>query len=124
MVIVFTYLAKGNAPMALVFVAINSVAQMLLIPVYARLLIGDVDFDVLVVGESVLLYLGLPLLAGVLTRDGSSCGAAARRPWSGSSRASTRSRSWACSSRSSSCSRSRATSSSSARASSSRWPSP
>jgi ACR3 family arsenite transporter len=54
--------------MALVFVAINSVAQMLLIPVYARLLIGDVDFDVLVVGESVLLYLGLPLLAGVLTR--------------------------------------------------------
>ena len=68
MVIVFTYLAKGNVPMALVFVAINSVAQMLLIPVYARLLIGDVDFDVLVVGESVLLYLGLPLLAGVLTR--------------------------------------------------------
>ena len=61
MVIVFTYLAKGNVPMALVFVAINSVAQMLLIPVYARLLIGDVDFDVLVVGESVLLYLGLPL---------------------------------------------------------------
>ena len=68
MVIVFTYLAKGNVPMALVFVAINSVAQMLLIPVYARLLIGNVDFDVLVVGESVLLYLGLPLLAGVLTR--------------------------------------------------------
>jgi ACR3 family arsenite transporter len=68
MVIVFTYLAKGNVPMALVFVALNSVAQMLLIPVYARLLIGDVDFDVLVVGESVLLYLGLPLLAGVLTR--------------------------------------------------------
>jgi ACR3 family arsenite transporter len=68
MVIVFTYLAKGNVPMALVFVAINSVAQMLLIPLYARLLIGNVDFDVLVVGESVLLYLGLPLLAGVLTR--------------------------------------------------------
>ena len=68
MVIVFTYLAKGNVPMALVFVAINSVAQMLLIPVYARLLIGNVDFDVLVVGESVLLYLGLPLVAGVLTR--------------------------------------------------------
>jgi len=68
MVIVFTYLAKGNVPMALVFVAINSVAQMLLIPLYARLLIGTVDFDVLVVGESVLLYLGLPLLAGVLTR--------------------------------------------------------
>jgi ACR3 family arsenite transporter len=68
MVIIFTYLAKGNTPMALVFVALNSIVQMLLIPVYARLLIGDVEFDVLVVGESVVLYLGLPLLLGVLTR--------------------------------------------------------
>lgn len=69
MVIIFTYLAKGNVPMALVFVALNSVAQMLLIPVYARLLIGDVAFDVWVVAESVVLYLGLPLVAGVLTRQ-------------------------------------------------------
>lgn len=68
MVIIFTNLARGNVPMALVFVALNSVAQMLLIPVYARLLIGDVSFDVLVVGESVVLYLGLPLVLGVLTR--------------------------------------------------------
>ena len=69
MVIIFTYLAKGNVPMALVFVALNSIAQMLLIPVYASLLIGNVTFDVLVVGESVILYLGLPLLLGVLTRQ-------------------------------------------------------
>jgi ACR3 family arsenite transporter len=68
MVIIFTFLAKGNTPMALVFVALNSVAQMLLIPVYARLLIGNVTFDVLVVAESVVLYLGLPLIAGVATR--------------------------------------------------------
>jgi len=68
MVIIFTYLAKGNAPMALVFVALNSVVQMLLIPVYARLLIGNVEFDVGVVAESVVLYLGLPLMLGVLTR--------------------------------------------------------
>jgi arsenite transporter len=68
MVIIFTFLAKGNTPMALVFVALNSVAQMLLIPVYARLLIGNVSFDVWVVAESVVLYLGLPLLLGVLTR--------------------------------------------------------
>ena len=68
MVIIFTFLAKGNTPMALVFVALNSVAQMLLIPVYARLLIGNVNFDVWIVAESVVLYLGLPLLAGVLTR--------------------------------------------------------
>jgi arsenite transporter len=68
MVIIFTYLAKGNTPMALVFVALNSVAQMILIPVYARLLIGNVSFDVWVVAESVVLYLGLPLVAGILTR--------------------------------------------------------
>ena len=68
MVIIFTFLAKGNTPMALVFVALNSVAQMMLIPVYARLLIGNVSFDFWVVAESVVLYLGLPLLLGVLTR--------------------------------------------------------
>ena len=68
MVIIFTYLAKGNVPMALVFVALDSVIQMLLIPVYARLLIGEVTFDVWVVAQSVVLYLGLPLVAGVLTR--------------------------------------------------------
>jgi arsenite transporter len=68
MVIIFTYLARGNAPMALVFVALNSVIQMILIPVYARLLIGTVEFDVWVVAESVVLYLGLPLILGVLTR--------------------------------------------------------
>jgi len=68
MVIIFTFLAKGNTPMALVFVALNSIAQMLLIPVYARLLIGDVSFDVWIVAESVVLYLGLPLMLGVATR--------------------------------------------------------
>jgi ACR3 family arsenite transporter len=69
MVIIFTYLAKGNTPMALVFVALNSVLQMILIPVYARLLLGTISFDVWVVAESVVLYLGLPLVAGVLTRQ-------------------------------------------------------
>jgi ACR3 family arsenite transporter len=68
MVIIFTFLAKGNTPMALVFVALNSVIQMILIPVYANLLIGDVQFDTVVVAQSVILYLGLPLVAGVLTR--------------------------------------------------------
>lgn len=68
MVIVFTFLALGNNALAIILVAINSVCQMLLIPVYAKLLLGEVTFDVLVVGESVLLYLGLPLVAGFLTR--------------------------------------------------------
>ncbi|MEM2210258.1 MAG: bile acid:sodium symporter [Nitrososphaerales archaeon] len=68
MVIVFTFLANGNNALALVLVAINSIMQMLLIPVYAQLLLGNINFDVLLVGESVILYLGLPLIAGFLTR--------------------------------------------------------
>ena len=68
MVIVFTYLSAGNGPLAIILVALNSVIQMALIPVYAKLLLGNVEFDVLVVGESVLLYLGIPLIAGMLTR--------------------------------------------------------
>ena len=68
MVIVFTFLAQGNAALALVLVAFNSIAQMIVLPIYARILIGNVDFDVLLVGESVVLYLGLPLVLGFLTR--------------------------------------------------------
>lgn len=68
MVIVFTFLARGNTPLALVLVSFNSIIQMIVLPLYSRLLIGNVEFDVLVVGESVLLYLGLPLVLGFLTR--------------------------------------------------------
>jgi ACR3 family arsenite transporter len=68
MVIVFTFLALGNNALAIVLVAINSIAQMILIPFYAKLLLGNVSFDVFLVGESVLLYLGVPLVAGFLTR--------------------------------------------------------
>ena len=69
MVIVFTFLADGNTPLALVLVAFNSIAQMIVLPLYTRILIGNVEFDVLVVGESVVLYLGLPLVLGFLTRS-------------------------------------------------------
>ena len=68
MVIVFTYLSGGNGPLAIILVAFNSIIQMLLIPVYAKLLLGEIKFDVWLVGESVLLYLGIPLVAGMLTR--------------------------------------------------------
>jgi ACR3 family arsenite transporter len=68
MVIVFTFLSFGNNALAIVLVAFNSIIQMILIPVYARLLLGKVSFDVWLVAQSVVLYLGLPLLAGILTR--------------------------------------------------------
>ncbi len=68
MVIVFTFLALGNSALAIVLVAMNSILQMALIPVYAHWLLGKVEFDVWVVAESVVLYLGVPLIAGILTR--------------------------------------------------------
>lgn len=68
MVIVFTFLALGNNALAIILVALNSILQMLLIPVYAKLLLGDITFDIWLVGESVVLYLGIPLVAGFLTR--------------------------------------------------------
>ncbi len=68
MVIVFTFLALGNSALAIVLVAMNSILQMALIPVYAHWLLGEVQFDVWVVAESVVLYLGFPLVAGIATR--------------------------------------------------------
>jgi len=68
MVIVFTYLAKGNTPLAIVLVAVNSIIQMVLLPIYAKFLLGNINFSVTIVAESVILYLGLPLIAGILTR--------------------------------------------------------
>ncbi|MGB7293808.1 MAG: arsenic resistance protein [Thermodesulfobacteriota bacterium] len=68
MVIIFTFLSFGNTAMAIVLVAMNSILQMILIPVYARWLLGNVSFDVWVVAESVVLYLGIPLVAGFFTR--------------------------------------------------------
>ena len=68
MVIVFTFLALGNSALAIVLVAMNSILQMALIPVYAHWLLGEVQFDVWVVAESVVLYLGFPLVAGIFTR--------------------------------------------------------
>jgi ACR3 family arsenite transporter len=68
MVIVFTFLSLGNNALAVVLVAMNSVLQMILIPVYAKWLLGEVKFSVAVVAESVILYLGVPLVAGFLTR--------------------------------------------------------
>ena len=46
MVIVFTYLSGGNGTLAIILVAFNSIIQMLLIPLYAKLLLGEVHFNV------------------------------------------------------------------------------
>jgi arsenite transporter len=69
MVLVWTDLCKGNGPLGIVLMAWNSIIQIVTTPLFIALLIGAyVSIDIAVIGESILLYLGLPLLLGAITR--------------------------------------------------------
>jgi ACR3 family arsenite transporter len=69
MVLVWTDLAKGNGPLGIVLMAWNSIIQVITTPFYIALLVGAyIAIDIFLIGQSVLLYLGLPLLLGVTTR--------------------------------------------------------
>ena len=69
MVLVWTDLAKGNGSLGIVLMAWNSIIQVITTPLYIALLVGTyIAIDIVLIGESVLLYLGLPLLFGVITR--------------------------------------------------------
>jgi ACR3 family arsenite transporter len=69
MVLVWTDLCKGNGPLGIVLMAWNSVIQIATTPLFIALLIGTyVTINIASIGESILLYLGLPLLLGAITR--------------------------------------------------------
>jgi arsenite transporter len=69
MVLVWTDLCKGNGPLGIVLMAWNSIIQIITTPLYIALLVGTyVSIDIVTIGESILLYLGLPLLLGYITR--------------------------------------------------------
>ncbi|MHA1686551.1 MAG: ACR3 family arsenite efflux transporter [Candidatus Heimdallarchaeaceae archaeon] len=70
MVLIWNLLAGGDNEKAAILVAINSVLQILLYSVYAYFLIGVSAGDISMwrIAKSVLIFLGIPLLAGFVTR--------------------------------------------------------
>jgi ACR3 family arsenite transporter len=69
MVLVWTDLARGNGPLGIVLMAWNSLIQMVTTPFFIWLILGArVSVDIGLVAQSVVLYLGLPLLTGALSR--------------------------------------------------------
>jgi len=69
MVLVWTDLARGNGPLGIVLMAWNSLIQIVTTPFFIWLILGArISVDIGLVAQSVLLYLGLPLLTGALSR--------------------------------------------------------
>ncbi|MHA1408180.1 MAG: ACR3 family arsenite efflux transporter, partial [Candidatus Heimdallarchaeaceae archaeon] len=69
MVLIWNLLAGGDNEKAAVLVALNSIFQIFAYSLYAYLLVGPtMDVSMWEVAKNVLIYLGIPLAAGFLTR--------------------------------------------------------
>ncbi|MEM0160054.1 MAG: bile acid:sodium symporter, partial [Candidatus Micrarchaeaceae archaeon] len=69
MVMVWTDMARGNLPLGVSLVAWNSIIQIITTPFLIYILTRtSVTVSPYLIIESVLLYLGLPMLAGIITR--------------------------------------------------------
>ncbi len=71
MVLVWSYLSKGNMGHTLVMVAINSLTMLILYGLLAGFLLGIADMPVAwqTIFFSIGIYIGLPLLVGYISRD-------------------------------------------------------
>jgi len=68
MVLIWNMLAGGDPEKAAILVALNSIFQILMYSPYAYLFIGSAQVTMWEIARSVFVFLGIPLIAGMLTR--------------------------------------------------------
>ena len=69
MVLIWNMLAGGDAEKCAILVALNSVFQIFFYAIYTWIFIGITNIDILDIARSVFIFLGIPLIAGYLTRE-------------------------------------------------------
>ncbi|MFX1284614.1 MAG: ACR3 family arsenite efflux transporter [Promethearchaeota archaeon] len=69
MVLIWNMLAGGDSEKCAILVALNSVFQIFFYSIYAWIFIGITNLDILDIARSVFIFLGIPLIAGFLTRE-------------------------------------------------------
>ncbi|MFX0183717.1 MAG: ACR3 family arsenite efflux transporter [Candidatus Hodarchaeota archaeon] len=69
MVLIWNMLAGGDAEKCAILVALNSVFQIFFYAIYAWIFIGITNLNILDIARSVFIFLGIPMIAGFLTRE-------------------------------------------------------